>query len=510
MNIQSREANSIRNVIVGGFNQVFILFLNLVSKTIFIKVLGTGLLGINGLFTNIFVLLSFAEYGVGSVMVYSLYKPISEEDEKKITSLYMYFRRIYIIMAIVTMGIGILIIPTLSIMVNIDIEYGKLILYYFLFLLYMINSNIFLYKVNLIIANQKEYIVGLYRFVFDGISLILQIVILIYTKNYILYLIIVVTKNIFFNLSIGNKVNKLYPFLKDEMHKEGLTTKEKKHIFVRIKDVFIYKFSRALLTGTDNILISILVGTVWVGYYSNYDLIVVGVLSLISTFFSAITASVGNLIVTEKIENQYKIYKITQLINYWIAGFATTCLFVLFQDFIYLWIGKDFLFNWKIVAVIVFNFYLICSRHTIKVFREAAGMFEKIKYIMLIASVINIILSIILGYLFGVFGILLATSITALLTYFWYEAKIILESRFGHSVYDYIRGQIKSFILALISIIITSICASMIKEVTIISFIIKMGICIIVPNIFYILVLRREKEFQEIFKIILRNYKKLI
>lgn len=510
MNTQSREFNSIRNLIVGVTSQFFFLLLNLVAKTVFIKTLGTIFLGINGLFTNVFLLLSFAEFGISSVMVYSLYEPITKEDIQKITAIYRFFKKIYIIISIIIMLIGILMIPMIGFIVNTKEAVTNLTLYYILFLISITISNLYLYKSHLILADQKKYIVWLYQFSFESIALILQIVFLLITQNYILYLIVVIGKNILFNFFVAIKVNKLYPFLKDRNIIKKISEKEKKHILRKIGDVFVYKLAHALLTGTDNIIISILVGTVWVGYYSNYNLVIAGVLSFITTFYSAISASIGNLIVKENIENQYKIFNLTKIINFWIVGFTTTCLFVLFQDFITLWIGKEYLLDLKIVIVIIFNYYLVCIRNSIKVFREAAGMFEKVKYIMSLAAIINLFLSILMGYRFGVFGILLATSIAALSTYFWYEAKLLMENKFGYSVQIYLKDQIKGFSLTIISIFITSLCVSMVNEVTISTFIFKISICLIVPNIFYFNVLKNEEEFEVLFTMIVRNYKKMI
>lgn len=507
MDTQTREVNSIRNFIVGAINQVVFLLLNLVAKTVFIKTLGTEFLGINGLFTNIFVLLSFAEFGIGTVMAYSLYEPIAKEDTNKVTAIYLFFKRIYLIMSISIMFIGLLIVPLLKYVVNSDIAISNVVLYYILFLISIVISNIYAYKSNLIIINQKRYIVSLYQLTFEGLSLVFQTVFLILTGNYVVYLLIVFVKTMLFSFSVSKKVNRLYPFLRDKENYNSIGIKEKKQIYRKIKDVFVYKFAQSLLTGTDNIIISMLVGTVWVGYYSNYDFIITGVLSLVTTFYSAISASIGNLIVKEKVENQYKVFNITQVISYWIVGFTTTCLFILFQDFITLWLGKEYLFDWKIVIVIVFNYYLICIRNSIKVFRSAAGMFEKEKYIMGLAAIINVFLSILMGSIFGVFGILLATSITALSTYYWYEAKLLMESKFGCSIKVYLKGQIKSFSLTVISIVITSLCVSMIQEVTFSTFIIKIAICLGVPNIFYFIALKKEEEFQEIFMMIVRNYR---
>ncbi|GAA0178403.1 oligosaccharide flippase family protein [Clostridium sediminicola] len=510
MNTESREVNSIRNFIVGVISQVFFLFLNLVAKTVFIKILGTEFLGINGLFTNIFLLLSFAEFGIGSVMVYSLYEPITKHDTNKITSIYQYFKKIYMIMSIIITIIGVGIIPMLKFIVNTQEEVPFLALYYILFLISLVISNMYIYKSHLIIADQKKYIIWLYEFIFDGLALILQIIFLLLTGDYILYLIIVLVKKIIFNFSVARKVKRLYPFVDSKETYKKISIKEKKKILNKINDVFVYKLARALLTGTDNILISILVGTVWVGYYSNYDLIIVGVLSLVTTFYSAISASVGNLIVKENIENQFKIFNITMVINFWITGFTTTCLYVLFQDFITLWIGSEYLLHWNIVIVIVFNYYLVCTRNSIKIFREAAGMFEKVKHVMSIAALINIILSILMGKTFGVIGILLATSITTLSTYYWYEAKLLMESKFGCSVKVYFKSQIEGLFLTIISAFITSICVSMINEVTIGTLIIKGCICLVIPNIFYFIVLKRKEEIQMVFTMISRNYKNFI
>lgn len=510
MNTESREFNSLRNFIIGSISQISFIILNLLAKTVFIKTLGNGFLGINGLFTNIFLLLSFAEFGIGSVMLYSLYEPIAKQNKGKITILYRYFKKIYIIMAMTIMLIGLLIIPMLKFIVNIENSIANLTLYYILFLLSITISNMNIYKTNLIIADQKRYIVWTYEFFFEGIALILQIIFLLFVKDYILYLIIILVKNILFNFFITGKVNKLYSFLNDETTSNTISVKEKQNIFKKIRDVFIYKFARSLLTGTDNIIISILVGTVWVGYYSNYDLVVVGVLTLVNTFNSAISASIGNLIVKETVENQYKIFNKTQLINYWISGFTTTCLYVLFQDFITLWIGKEYLFDLKIVIVIIVNYYLNCTRNSVKVFREAAGMFEKVKFIMCLAAIMNIFLSLLMGRVFGVFGVLFATTITTLSTYYWYEAKLLIESKLGCSAKNYFKGEIKGFSLTIMSIIIASICTSFINNVTIISFIIKMLICLVVSNVFYFIVFKGKEEFQWVSTMITNNFKKLM
>jgi O-antigen/teichoic acid export membrane protein len=509
MNTQSREVNSIRNIIVGVINQVSILFLNIVATTLFIKKLGIEYLGINGLFSNLFIVLSFAEFGIGTVMIYSLYGPLAKGDTKKITCIYRFFEKIYIIMSLLSALIGILLIPMLKYIVNTELAINNIVLYYLLFLFSMVIFNMLAYKSNLIIADQKRYIVGLYRFFFNSIAVIFQIIYLMITMNFTHYLIIVLVKNIVYNFAVSRKVNLIYPFIKDKDNYNNISQKEKKQILKKVREVFSYNFAQSLLTGTDNIIISTLVGTAWVGYYSNYNAIIVGVLGLVDSIYIAISASIGNLIAEQKVENQFRLFKTTEVINFWITGFTTTCLYILLQDFIILWIGKKYLFDLKILIVLLLNYYLVCTMNSIRVFRAASGMFEKVKHVMILAAAMNIFLSILMGRIFGVFGILLATSITALSTYYWYEAKLLLENKFGCSVKIYFKGQIKSFSLTIMSIFITSLCVSRINQVTISSFIIKLGICLVVPNIFYFMVLKREEEFQEVFVMVIRNLKKL-
>lgn len=500
MNNDSREINSTRNLIIGGFNQVIVLILNLVSKSVFIKTLGPVFMGLNGLFTNIFLLLSFAEFGIGSVMIYSLYKPINQKSQENVTSVYRFFRKIYLRLSLIIGILGLGVIPLLPFIVNTEVAIDHLPFIYALYLAGITISNTYIYKANMIIADQKAYIVSLYLLLFEVGSILVQIGVLLQTKSYLYYLMVFIVKNILYGLALSYKVRKLYPFLMQQTEYIPIQAEEKKQIFQKIRDVFGYKFARVFITGTDNILISIIVGTIWVGYYSNYDLIIVGVLMLVSVFYEAISASVGSLIVREEIDHQYQIFEIIQNLNMWIVGFTSTALFVLFQDFITLWLGEEYTLDFKIVILIIFNYYLVCNRKAISIFREASGMFSKIKYAVFIGAFLNILLSISLGYAFGLAGVLSGTIISTLTTYYWYEAKLLLKEKFSTNILPFIKNQTESIIYTILSIIITMIAVSPIKEVSIRSFILKMVISLMVPNIFYLIVLSRKKGMQEVIR----------
>lgn len=510
MNNNSREINSTRNLIIGAFNQVIMLILNLVSKSVFIKTLGPVFMGLNGLFTNIFLLLSFAEFGIGSVMVYSLYQPINQKSKADVTSVYRFFRRIYLKLSLMMGFLGLAVIPLLPVIVNTEVAIDHLTFIYLLYLLGITISNTYIYKANMIIADQKAYIVSLHLLLFEVGSILIQIAVLLKTQSYLYYLLIFIVKNTLYGLVLSYQVRRLYPFLMQEKDYTPVKPQEKKQIFQKIRDVFGYKFARVFITGTDNILISIIVGTIWVGYYSNYDLIIVGVLMLVSVFYEAISASVGSLVVREEIDHQYAIYEIVQSLNMWIVGFTTTALFILFQDFITLWLGEQYLLDFKIVLLIILNYYLVANRKSISIFREASGMFNKIKYAVFVGAFLNLLLSVVLGYVYGLAGVLSGTILSTISTYYWYEAKLLLEDKFKTNILPFIKNQTESIIYTIISIILTMIAVAPIKEITMTSFLLKMVICFIIPNIFYLFIMSRKQGMKDVIKNGLQNMKVII
>jgi O-antigen/teichoic acid export membrane protein len=503
MNSQSREINSVRNISISIINQCISLILNFAAKSVFIKVLGEDYLGINGLFSNIFMLFSFAEFGIGSAMIYSLYNPIAKQDKSKISALYQYYKKLYRKMSLWISVVGLLVLPFLNIIVRTKSEIEGLYIYYLAFLFNTILYNMFSYQSNLIIADQKKYKVSIYQTIFDCLGMIGQIIVLLVTHNYLLYLLLTCLKTMGTYYVIGKEVQKSYGFIGQPGE---VSYEDKIEITQNIKSLFIYKFARVLITGTDNIIISLLVGTVWVGYYSNYDLVVIGVSSLITIIFSALSASIGNLVAEKSVSHMYDIFKTVQVIAVWITGFTTICLIVLFQDFITLWLGEKYVLSFPIVAVIAFNYYLGCVRDSTKIFREAAGIFDKIKNTMIITAIMNLILSIVLGKAYGIFGVLIATTISILLTYYWYEPVLIYRSMNVNKVSEYFILQIISFILLLIGIFVTKYSTSFIKELTWASFLLKTLLCVIISNLYYLLILGHRKETKYVFHMLRRIF----
>lgn len=455
---ESRTKNTARNITFGIMNQIVTLLLNFINRTIFIKVLGLGYLGINGLFSDILMMLSMADLGFGTAMAYSFYKPLAEKDNDKIAALIAFYKKVYNFIALGVTIIGLAVIPFLGYIINLEKAIPHVKIYYVFFLANTVISYLFVYKTSIINADQKNYVISKYQMFINFGRIVFQSIFIIITRNYFVYLGIQLCATFANNVFASRKADELYPYIKKSDYR--LDNKEKKSIFENMKSIFIYKISGVVLNGTDNTLISIIVGTIWVGLYSNYNLIINALNSFISIIYSSATASIGNLIVNEKPKKRFEIFQSMQSISLIISTFTTVCLFILLNDFIYIWLGTKYILNEYILISIMVNFYIGCVLHPIWSFREATGLYRKTKYIMLIAAAVNLVLSIIMGKFMGMSGILFASAIARLTTYFWYEPKLLFKGYFQEQVRNYYIPLVKNLLLTITSIIIFKIILS--------------------------------------------------
>ncbi|MCD2502363.1 hypothetical protein LQE93_11280 [Clostridium sp. NSJ-145] len=431
---KSRSKNAIINMSMSFLNQFTTLILSFVSRTIFIKVLGIELLGINGLFSDVLSLLSMADLGFNTAMVYSFYKPIADNDTKKISALINFYKKIYRTIAISITVIGVAFTPFIHLIVNTPEPIPLLKVYYLFALGGVIISYLFVYKTSIITADQKNYVVTRITIVINFIKTIIQIVSLVIFKNYILYLAINLIGNFLNNYIASKKAVVLYPYIKQ---KEDLGYDDKKGIFENIKSIFLYKLSSLLLNATDNTIISILVGTISVGLYSNYLLITNKLSMIIQIVFGSLTASIGNVVVKESHNKRYEIFKATQSISFIICGIVVSNFYLLVNDFIKVWLGEQYLLSNTVVIAITLNMYLSCILQPLWTYREATGLYVKTKYIMLVAAIVNLILSVMLGKVMGIAGVILASVFAKLTTYFWYEPTILFKEYFAEKVNKY-------------------------------------------------------------------------
>ena len=489
----TRNEKSARNIVYIIWKQVFLLLLNFFAKTVFIKVLGKEYLGLNGIFNNIFLLFSFAEFGMGTAMIYSFYEPFARQEREKCAALYQYFRKLYWFMSVGFVAAGLLVVPFLSIIVDVRMPMEKVILFYLLYMAGSFLNNLFLYKANLLVADQNQYIVSKIQLLVECLAFTAQIIVVWVWESFELYIGIIILKYIGMGILYHLKVRKLYPYV--EMTAEELSETEKREIQDNTKTLFIYKFSKTLINATDNIIISMLVGTVWVGLYSNYEFVIAGIWSIITALFSALSASVGNLLVEKDREKQHRIYCVIEMLNIWCGGFTAVCLAVLFQDFIELWVGKGYELSVPVMLVIVLNYYLRCLREGIAMFREAAGLFRRFKNVTVITAALNISLSFLMGHFWGIGGIFAATVVSVLVTYFWYEPYLVYKELFQRSVKPYFIRQANHIAATLLMGTFVFLLCGKLPSGRIDSFILKGVCCVLLPNLFFLLYFRKTEQF---------------
>lgn len=515
----SRTKSAIKNLSFALVGQVLGLIISFIARIIFIKFLNSEYLGLNGLFSNILSMLSLAELGVGTAITYSLYKPLAEKDNDKCAMLMQLYKKIYTFIGLLIFILGVLITPLLPYLIVDMPDIKEIYLVYVLFVTNTSISYFFSYKRNLIIADQHRYIATLYRYSFYCLYNVCQIVYLVLFRDYIGFLVIQILSTFFENVFISIKADKMYPFLKDSK-KHKLDKKTKKEIIKNTKAMMMHKIGGVVVNSTDNLLISKMIGLVTVGIYSNYLLITTALNTVLGQVYNSLTASVGNMVVTNSKEKHFIVYKKIEFLTYWIYSFASVCLICLFNPFITVWIGKEFLFSFEIVLVLTLNFYITGMRKTNLTFREASGLFEKDKWKPIAESIINLVSSILLALKFGVIGVFLGTLISSVTTCLWVEPYVIYKYDFKRPFKEYIFTYIKRFLLFIFMAGITYTICYFISFTGFIKVIVNLVIALIIPNVILFVVYHKSEEFNyfkilvgkianKVFRVLKKIFKKL-
>jgi len=429
-NNNSRTENFVKNASWGLILQLFSLILSFAVRTIFIKCLGNDYLSINGLFSNIINTLSFIELGFGTALIYMLYKPVAENNINKIKTISKYYKKIYSTIGVLMFSIGLILIPFLGIIIKDtpDIK-ENLSLIYIIFLINTCFSYFFSHKMAVISAHQKNYKINICNQVSKTIQSAFQIVILLLTRNYLLYLGIQFVCTLLNYILINIQANKMFPYLKDKDVKD-MYNKDKKEIKGKVKSLILYRLEPTILNNSDNIIMSSILGISYVGIYSNYYLITNYLYLFINQITGSLETSIGNLNATSNAENKENTFYKVLFLCFVIYGITCIMLMVLINDFINLWIGKEYLFSNFVVFTIILSIYINGLHFPCYSFRTTSGLFEKSKYVPLFEVIINIIASIILAKYLGVAGVFLGTSISKILTFFWTDPRLLYNNIF--------------------------------------------------------------------------------
>lgn len=495
----SRTSNSLKNMAFGVGSQILSILMGFFTRWMFIALLGKEYLGVSGLFTNVLSLLSLANLGFDTAIIYSLYKPLADGDVVSVKGYMHVYKRVYRVVGATVFVLGCILMPFLPHLIKGTVTIPENIYtIYLLFLFQSASSYFFSYKQSLLTASQQNRVISLYHSIFMVLRNIGEMAVLFFFHAYIPTLICIIVFQLAENAWIARVTDKRFPFLTDPSAGE-ISVDQKQALKENVKSLFLYKISGTIISSTDNILISKFQGLASVGLYSNYVYIVDVIRTFLSYIFYSMTASIGNYNATESKDANEKMFYNLFFASFWLYGFTGICLGVLLNPFISLWIGEDYLLPSWTVFIIIVNYYTAGVQYASTTYREVTGLFKVGKYRPLIAALINLVVSIILAYPLGISGILLGTIISRVCVYFWFDPYIIHKKLFNRKLKYYF---VTYLLYALISLGVGAICLIICNSIPAfhqwIAFLVKTLICAVLPNLSFFILFKKRVEFQAI------------
>ena len=491
----SRVDSIARNVKISALCQVLLIGVNFALRRVFVQTLGREYLGLEGLFTDILSMLSLAELGFGTSVLFSLYKPVAEHDQEKIKSLMALYRRAYLAIGAVVLGAGMALTPFLDVFVK-EMPEGIPHIQW-IYILNVVNSAVsyfFVYKTSLLFAYEKKYIELLIQTAVKSATGVIQAVLLLTTGNYFLYLGMAILTTVVQNVAISIRVDRMYPYLR-ERNAQPLTRQDKMVLRRNVASTMLHKFGEVAIFGTDSLLLAKFVSVGAAGVYSNYMMIRKALVRAIDMVFSAITPSMGNLTSSEPLEHKRLAFDRVNFFSAWLFGWMCICLWWLYNPFIALWLGESYLFPGEIVGLIVANFYVYCMRIPVCTTKNAMGLFWNDRYKPIAEAIINLVSSIVLAQWIGIAGVLLGTLISTVAAPLWVEPLVL--SRYGLErpvrIY-FMRYALYLAVTVGAGAATGGVCALLPAGVG--GFALRLLVCGILPNLLYLAVYCRTEEFR--------------
>lgn len=494
---ESRTVNAKRNIIGALINKIILLLFPFITRTILIYYMGTLYLGLNSLFSSVLQILSLAELGFGSAVVFSMYEPMAYGDVDSVNALLNLYRRIYRIIGSIILVAGLLFMPLLSFVINGDIPNGINI--YILYLINLINTSLgyflFAYKEALLTSSQRSDIISNIGTITSMLSNVFQIIILIWLRNYYIYSIVLPIITIIRSLAINYITKRMYP----EYVCSGQLENEQRNILQKqVTGLFIYKISGVFRNSFDSIILSAFLGLNILAKYNNYFYIMSAVTGIMGIITSSITASIGNSIVTENQDKNYRDFQKFQFLYMWIAGWFTVCLFCLYQPFIKLWVGEDLMFDNLIMAVFCIYFFVLKLGDMCFAYRQAVGLWWNDRYRPIIESAANLTLNIILVKSIGVTGVLLSTILCIIvINAFWGSRVLFIHYFTSKKQSSYLLRLIYFGMITFIACLLTKQVCSIITMTGVGELFIRAVICTVISNLVLWLAYHWMPEYQD-------------
>lgn len=484
-----RIKNSKRNMLFGVLSRICFTVLPFINRTVLIYILGVEYLGLNSLFSSVLNILNLAELGFGSAIVYSMYKPIVDNDDDKICALLSYYKKVYRIIGTGIFIIGLITLLVIDKLIKEDVPSDINIQIIFLIQLSNVVISYFLmaYKTSLLSAFQREDLVSKISIITICMQYGIQFGVLFLFKNYYLYLIILPLCTTLNNVLKAVVTNKYYSKYKC---RGSLDNESRKVIGEKVKALLLHKVGGVVANSLDNIVISMFMGLVAIAVYNNYWYIYSSVCYFIAIFHNSVLAGIGNSMAMESKENNLRKFNDLNFVNIWIVGWCSCCLMCLYQPFMELWVGKNLMYSIDVVILFVIYFYINMARRTVVTFKEASGLWTEDKYKPIVSAIVNIVLNIILIQIIGISGVIISTILSFLLVEIPWETSVLFKKYFNIGVSGYYKSHLFYAVFFSVIIFCTYMICSVINVGLISTLIIRILVCIILPNIIVLFVFK--------------------
>lgn len=492
-NNRSRNANALLASASGIIQQLVQILGNFAYRTLFLMILSKEYLGINGVFSNVLQLFSLAELGIGTAILYGMYKPFAERDTEKIGAYVRFYKNVYHAIALVVAVLGLCFYPFIEWMVDVSEVPGdvNLTLVYFLFVLQSVSSYLFVYKQSLLNADQRTHVVALFN---SGLLLAgyaVKLIVLLATRKYELVLLSDIATNLLVNGAFSIWISVKYRSI---FEVRGTLPKEERHrIYKDTAGLLCHKVGSIVVTGTDNLVLSKMVSLAAVGIYSNYAMIITAITNLAIRVFGGLVPTIANYVINKTPGESYGLFKRMLFANMWVTSFTTVCLYLLLNPFIELWLDESFLLSQTVVALICLQHYLQVTRLTANNFINGCGLFMRDRIRPLVEASVNLVVSVVLAKMMGIAGVFIGTVVSGAITYIWREPWLLSRNVFHKGFGEY--WLIQAFWFALTAAMCFAGSALFARiPADFWGFVLKVVIAGVVPNLIILLVTFRTGE----------------
>ena len=486
---------STRNVVVNIGAKMIMMLLPFAIRSVMIYTLGTLYLGLDSLFASVLNMLSLSELGFSAAIVYAMYKPVAQQDDKQVRALLTFYRKVYRIVGCVIMVVGLALLPNLKMFIAEGTEYPKDINIYIVYLILLLNTGLsyflFAYKSSILVATMRNDLEAIIDMVRSIVSHGLQILVLVLFRNFYLYVLILPIITVANNLTRSYIIDKRYPQYKG---KEILTKADQKEIMSRVGALIGNKIGGVVFTSVDSIVISAFLGLDILGRYTNYYTIFTAVYAIFSTAYTAIQSTVGNSLVCKSKEENYLLFRKLFSGNAILTCFSTCCFIFLYQPFMRLWVGNGNLLGIEIPVLLALYYYAKSTRRICFLFKEAAGMWREDWLKPYISVLVNLACNILMVKLIGLSGVIISSIAALVLVEVPWETWVFFKKFFQRKVYPYLLDILRSFVTTVIAVAgvggLSYVVAKFIAS-DVLTLVVRFVICLVVTGLVCLPALRK-------------------